>query len=72
MKNIRELRDIICEEIDNVRTAKSTPATANSVANLTGKVFTSIKLELEYARLVNRQPKLEGLFVTTGKQIENK
>ena len=62
MKNMNEIRTMLCDEIEKIRTGNSTPANANAIANLTGKILSSIKLELEYAKLANKNPKDSGFI----------
>lgn len=59
MKSMSELRDILCEQIDALREKKTTPATVNAVVNATGKILSSVKLEIEYYRLLGKQPKVD-------------
>ncbi len=58
MKNINQMREILCEEIDNLRAKKTTAANVNAIVNATGKILTTIKMELEYSKLMGRQPNL--------------
>ena len=55
-KNINELRAILCDEIDRIREGKSTAPQVNAVVNATGKIFQSIKMELDYHKLIGRKP----------------
>ena len=55
-KNINDLREILSEEIDKLRQGKTTPASINAITNATGKIFSSIKLELEYAKILGEKP----------------
>ena len=59
-KNFNELRSILCDEIDKIREGKSTPANVNAVVNATGKIFQSVKMELEYYKLVGKKPMSKG------------
>ena len=59
MKTMNQLRDILCDEIDALREKKTTAASVNAVVNATGKIFTSIKMELEYAKSVGRQANMQ-------------
>lgn len=64
MKNMNEMREMLCEEIDNLRAKKTTAANVNAVVNATGKILTTIKMEMEYAKLMGRQPKMD--FIDLG------
>lgn len=59
--NITKLREILLEEIQNLRTKKSTPREVNAIVNAAGKFLFSIKLELDYVRLKGGKPTLLAL-----------
>lgn len=61
VKNINDLRTILSEEIDNLRAGKTTPANINAITNATGKIFSSIKLEMEYVKLLGEKPSIPFL-----------
>ena len=60
---LEELRGILSDEIRRVRDGESSAASANAVTNATGKILSSIKLEMEYQKLTGRKaniPMLSG------------
>ena len=59
MKNIQEIRDILCEEIDKLRNKTTTPSNVNAIVNAVGKVLTTVKMEMEHAKLTNSQPNMK-------------
>ncbi len=59
MKTMNEIRNILCEEIDALREKKTTPANVNAIVNATGKILTTIKMELEYAKSVGKQANMQ-------------
>ncbi len=61
MKNLNQLRDILSEEIDSLRAKKTTAENVNAICNATGKFLSSIKLELEYAKIMGKQPNIKVL-----------
>lgn len=63
MQNMNDLRAFLSEELQNLREKKISPSEANASANLTGKIISTVKLELEYAKLVNRKPTMEFVKV---------
>ena len=67
MKNINELYKILSDEIDLLKAGKSNPARANALSNLTGKIFSGVRLQIEVAKLTGAQPRLDGMFITDGK-----
>ena len=66
MQNIQELRDILSEEIDKVRKGESSAAQVNAVTNATGKILSSIKLQMEYAKMKGISPEI--LFLNAPKK----
>ena len=59
IKKLNELREILSDEIQKIRENKTTPANVNAITNATGKILTSIKLEMEYAKLLGKKPEIE-------------
>lgn len=57
IKNMNDIRAILCDEIEKLRENKTTAANVNAVTNATGKILSTIKLEMEYAKLTNKTPK---------------
>lgn len=41
-------------EIANLRSKKTTPSVVNAIVNATGKVLTTVKMEMEYAKMSGR------------------
>ena len=69
-KNINDLREILSEEITKLRECKTTPATINAITNATGKIFSSIKLQMEYAKLLGEKPDIKYIGATKNKGEE--
>lgn len=67
MKTMNQLRDLLCEEIDKVRTEKTTAANVNAIVNATGKILTTIKMEMEYAKLKGQQPQMKFIELESPK-----
>ena len=57
-KDINDLRNILCEEINKLRNNKTTAANVNAITNATGKVLSTIKVQMEYAKLSGVEPKM--------------
>jgi len=64
---LQELRGILSDEIDKIRDGTTTAAACNAVTNATGKLLSTIKLELEYCKLVGKVPNIPMLSVGKGK-----
>jgi len=59
MKTMNQIRDLLCEEIDALRAKKTTAANVNAVVNATGKILTTIKMEMEYAKSVGKSANMK-------------
>jgi hypothetical protein len=64
---LNELRGILSDEIDKIRSGATTAANVNAVSNATGKILSTIKLELEAVKLLGKKPSsLTSLIALTG------
>lgn len=61
--NINDIRGILSEEITKIREGQQTASNVNAIVNAVGKIFTSVKMEMEYARLTGRTPQISILDV---------
>lgn len=66
IETINDLRDILADEIKNLRGGNTTPANVNAVTNATGKILQTVKLELEYNKLIGQTPDIS--FIRSGKK----
>jgi len=60
VKSMSDIRQLLAEQMDALKQEKTTAGTVNAMCNATGKFLATIKLEMEFARMVGRQP--EGTF----------
>ena len=60
-KTIHDLRNILSEEIDKLRNGDTTAANVNAVTNATGKILSTVKMEMEYNKLIGKQPSIKFL-----------
>ena len=58
---LEEVRGILSDEIRRLRDGETSAANANAVSNATGKILSSVKLEMEYARLTGKQANIPML-----------
>lgn len=72
IKTIEELRDFLSEQMELLRNGDTTPANANASANLSGKILSSVKMELEYNKMVGATPNISFLKRSDQKQLETK
>jgi len=64
--NINELRGVLSNEIEKIRAGDTTAANVNAVTNAVGKIFSSVKLEMEYCKLVGKTPNIQ--LLTAGEE----
>lgn len=62
--NTKQLRAVLCDTIDAVRSQTMTPDAAEAVSNASGKIIASLRVELEYRRMRGEVPKLAFLEAT--------
>jgi hypothetical protein len=63
-----ELRSILSDEIHRIRDGQTTAATVNAISNATGKILSSVKLQMEYYRLTGQKVEIPLLAGTTPKE----
>jgi len=52
--NLDELRNVLSDEIRKIQTGQTNAANVNAISNATGKILSSIKLQMEYHRLTGK------------------
>jgi hypothetical protein len=70
LKTLDDLRGFLANQLERVSSGESTPAAANASANLAGKILGSVKMELEYAKMVGVTPHIS--FIKSPKKDEPK
>lgn len=55
IRNTSDLRSVLAEQIQKLREGKISPAHANAIANSTGKWISSVRLEMEAAKMTGKQ-----------------
>jgi hypothetical protein len=61
-RTLNALRTIVWDEIDKLRSGGTTAANVSAISNATGKILSSIKLEMEYVKLLGRTPNIAGIL----------
>ena len=61
MQNIKELRDSLTENYELLKNQKMSIKLAKELANTSGKVLTSLRVELEYDKMTDTTPNIEFL-----------
>ncbi len=64
IKNASDLREILAEEIHKVRNEQTTAASVNAIVNASGKILITVKMELDYAKLLGITPKIDFIKLT--------
>jgi len=57
--NVNQLRKILSEEIQKIRDGTTTAANVNAITNATGKILSTIKLQMEYCKLTGKTPDID-------------
>jgi hypothetical protein len=65
LPNVNEIQSTLWEQVQSLRTGKTTPANANAVSNAIGKMFTGVKLQMEYYRMTGETPRIPFLLTAT-------
>lgn len=56
--NVDNLREILMEDIHKLRAGETTAANVNAVVNAVGKILTTVKMQMDYARLTGATPQI--------------
>lgn len=64
-KDVNDLRDVLMDDIRRLRAGETTAANVNAVCNAVGKVLSTVKLQMEYAKLTGRTPEIPLLHAKT-------
>lgn len=61
---LNEIRGILSEEIEKLRKGDTTAGNVHAISNASGKILSSVKLELEAMKMLGKKP--VGLTALTG------
>lgn len=70
--NLNELRAVLGDEIQKIRDGNTTAANVNAISNATGKILSTVKLEMEYYRLIGKTPHIPLLLGDADSKVEEK
>jgi hypothetical protein len=56
-----DLRATLGDQITKLRAGKGDPKTANAIVNAAGKIIASVRLEMDYAKMVGAAPRIQLL-----------
>jgi hypothetical protein len=58
---MNDLRSILGEQITKLKGGKGDPKTANAIVNAAGKIIASVRLEMDYAKMIGTAPRISLL-----------
>jgi len=70
IKTVNDLRTILAEEITKIRNGETTAANVNAIVNATGKILTTVKMEIEYNKLLGLTPQIDFIQSEKVKKLE--
>jgi len=59
IKNVSELREFVAHQLERLCDNEIVPEQANACAMLSANMLLSVKLEMEYSKLIEQKPKIE-------------
>jgi hypothetical protein len=61
MNNINELRQSLSDNYTQMKSGNMKIALGKELSNAAGKILSSVKVELEYAKMLNEKPDIQFL-----------
>lgn len=65
--NLHQLRDVLADEIYKLRSKKTKPQRTNAVCNAAGKILGSVRLEMDYCKMIGAKPSMK--FIGASKAL---
>lgn len=56
MANINDIREVMWDELSKLRNGETSAANVNAICNAVGKMLSTVKLQMEYSRLMGKMP----------------
>lgn len=66
LKTIDDLRSILSDEISKLQRGETSAANVNAITNASGKILSSVKLEIEYNKLLGKVPEIGFIVPSKG------
>jgi hypothetical protein len=63
--SLDELRVVLSDSIRDLRVSEASAANVNAISNATGKILSSVKLQMEYYRLIGKTPDIPILLASS-------
>lgn len=60
--SLNDIRAVLTDEIKKIREGTTTAANVNAISNATGKILSTVKLEMEYYKLIGKTPHIPLLL----------
>lgn len=70
MKNAKDLRNEMLDTLQQLKSGKIDIAKARAIAQLSGKVFSGMKLQMDYAKLTGTKVRID--FIVDANDLEDK
>ncbi len=64
LPNINDLREVLWGNVQGIKKGTTTTEQANATTNAVGKYLSTVKLEMDYCKIVGKQPDLTIFGVT--------
>jgi hypothetical protein len=59
--NLDEMRVVLSDSIRDIRESEASAANVNAISNAVGKILSSVKLQIEYYRMIGKTPDIPML-----------
>ena len=59
--SLGNIREVLWEEVAQLKSGNTSPANVNAICNATGKILSSVKIEMEFAKLTGQAPRIDML-----------
>lgn len=59
---LSDIRTILADGIRELRSGAQSPASINALSNATGKILSSVKLEMEYYKAIGKKPQIDMIL----------
>ncbi len=70
IKTVHDLRAILAEEINKIRNNKTTAVNLNALSNAVGKILSSLRIQLEYSKLINKKPDISFINLIDVEEVK--
>ena len=64
LNTVNDMRSILADEIKKLRDGNTTASNVNAIVNASGKILSTIKIEMEYCKLTGTTPRID--FIKKG------